>query len=127
MVRRYWEAWRGGSVHELQEFWHPDIEWRAIEGAPDDVGEMHGREAHRAYYQDWVDMFDDLRATPLEVIDAGGNQVVSVQHVSGRAKLSGAETTLDYAIVYTIRDGVIGRGKEYATRTEALEGVGLRE
>ncbi len=72
-------------------------------------------------------MFDDLRATPLEVIDAGGNQVVSVQHVSGRAKLSGAETTLDYAIVYTIRDGVIGRGKEYATRTEALEAVGLRE
>ena len=34
-------------------------------------------------------------------------------------------TDLTYATVYTIRDGKIARGREYATRAEALEAVGL--
>jgi ketosteroid isomerase-like protein len=46
--------------------------------------------------------------------------VVVVNRVSGRAKLSGVETDLTYAIVYTVRDGRIVRGREYATRDEAV-------
>ena len=30
------------------EFWHPDINYRAAEGALDDVGVMRGRDAVRA-------------------------------------------------------------------------------
>ena len=43
------------------------------------------------------------------------------------AKLSGAETDLAFAIVYTIRDGKIARGRQYWNREEALEAAGLRE
>jgi ketosteroid isomerase-like protein len=46
---------------------------------------------------------------------------------SGRAKLSGIETELTYAVVYTIRDGKIARGREYMTLEEALEAGRLRE
>jgi ketosteroid isomerase-like protein len=31
------------------------------------------------------------------------------------------------AVVYTIRDGKIAVGREYGTREEAVEAVGLRE
>jgi ketosteroid isomerase-like protein len=46
---------------------------------------------------------------------------------SGRAKLSGVETELTFAVFYTIRDGQIARGREYWTRDEALEAAGLPE
>ena len=33
----------------MADFWAADINWRAIEGAPDDVGVMQGPEALRRY------------------------------------------------------------------------------
>jgi ketosteroid isomerase-like protein len=65
--------------------------------------------------------------THLEPIDAGEDQVVAVLRVMGRAKLSGVETDLIFATLYTIREGKIARGREYATRDDALEAAGLRE
>jgi ketosteroid isomerase-like protein len=50
-----------------------------------------------------------------------------VTRISGRAKLSGVETDLTYAAVYTIRDGKIARGREYWTKEQALEAAGLRK
>ena len=104
-----------------------DVDWRAMAGAPDDHGPIHGKDAMRAYVQDWFDMFDDVRWEPVELIDAGGNQVVAVVRLTGRAKLSGVETDMTYAIVHTIRDGKGAVGREYATRQEALEAAGLSE
>ena len=72
-------------------------------------------------------MFDDFKVEPVELIDAGGDKVIAVLRNSGRAKLSGVETDLTYAIVWTIRDGRIARGREYWTRDDALEAAGLRE
>jgi ketosteroid isomerase-like protein len=80
--------------------------------ALDDRGPMHGKDAVRAYVQDWLDMFDDFKVEPVELIDAGEDQVIAVIRNSGRAKLSGVATDLTYAALYTIRDGKIARGRE---------------
>jgi ketosteroid isomerase-like protein len=105
--------------------WAEDINWRAIEGAPDDVGEMHGRDRLVRYYADWFEMFDDLRATPEELIDAGEGRVIVVQHVTGRAKASGVPTELRLAVVYTIRDNRVASGREYISLDAALEALDL--
>jgi len=126
VVKAALDAWPRG-LDALAEYWTDDIDHRAIEDALDDRGPMHGKEAVRDYLRDWLDMFDDFKVEPVELIDAGEDQVVGVLRVSGRAKLSGVETDLTYAVVYTIRDGKIARGREYATRKEALEAAGLRE
>jgi ketosteroid isomerase-like protein len=115
------------GLDALSEYWADDIDWRALEGAPDDRGAIHGKGAVRAYVQDWLDTFEDLRGEFAELIDVEGDEVVAVQRISGRAKLSGVTTELTYAVVYTIRDGKIARGREYATREQALEAAGLRE
>jgi ketosteroid isomerase-like protein len=107
--------------------WADDIDYRAAEGALDDHGPIHGKAEMRAYVQDWLDTFDQLKVEPLEVIDAGQDQVIAVLRSSGRAKLSGVETDLTYAALYTFRDGKIAVGREYFTRAEALEAAGLRE
>jgi ketosteroid isomerase-like protein len=108
-------------------FWAPDIDWRAIEGAPDDVGLIKGREALRHYYEQWYEMFDELRGDAEELIDGGEDRVVAVMRVAGRMKGSEAEVDMRLAIVYTVQNGLVVRGREYATREQALAAAGLTE
>jgi len=126
-VRDAAAAFNRGDLNAWWEYWAEDIDYRAVEGAPDDHGPIQGKEAMREYVQDWLDTFDDFRFEPVEITDAGKDKVIAVIRISGRAKLSGVETDLTFAILYTIRDGKVARGREYWTRDEALEAAGLSE
>src|SRR5215207_5890139 len=126
VVRDSVRAFAEGGLAAMAQFWAADIDWRAMEGALDDVGEIRGPAALRAYYQDWIDTFDDIAVVAEELRDAGDGRVVATQHVTGRAKASGVETELRYAVVYTVREGQIVRGREYIDLVTALEAVGLR-
>jgi ketosteroid isomerase-like protein len=125
LVRAAFAAWDVDELDGLEPHLAPDVDWRAIPGAPDDVGLIEGREALRAYYQDWYDTFADLRNDLLDVIDAGEDTVVAHVRASGVARGSGVPTELTYAIVYTLRDGKIVSGREHATREQAMEAAGL--
>jgi ketosteroid isomerase-like protein len=127
VVRQMLQAFADGGLAAMAEFWDPDIDWRAAEGALDDVGEMHGPVAVRRYIQDWIDTFDDFSVVAEELRDVGDDRVLAIQRVNGRAKLSGTETDLRYAVVNTVRDGKVVRGREYLSLDQALAAVGLRE
>jgi ketosteroid isomerase-like protein len=124
VVRDAFTAFAERGFDAMAEFWDADINWRAMEGAIDDVGEMHGREAVRRYLEDWIDVFDDVTNVPEELLDIGDDRVLAVQRATGRAKASGVETEIRYAVVYTLREGKIVRGREYMDRKQALEAVG---
>ena len=100
--------------------WAEDIDHRAIEGAPDDIGPILGRDAMRGYLEDWYEMFPDLVVEPAELLDIGPERVIVVWHVAGTAEQSGVPTELRLSIVYTIRDGRIVHSREYQTKDEAL-------
>jgi ketosteroid isomerase-like protein len=127
VVRRAFQAFADRDLDALEEFWDPDIVWRAAEGAIDDVGEMHGPAAVRRYMQDGFDIFDDLSFVVEEVRGVGDDGVLSVQRLKGRAKLSGIEIELRYATVSTVREGKVVRGREYLSVEDALKAVGLEE
>jgi ketosteroid isomerase-like protein len=120
-------AFNRGDLDAASDYWTDDLDYRAAEGAPDDPGPIHGKAAGRAYVQDWLDTFDDFRGEVTEFIDAADDVIIAVMRITGRARLSGAETDLTFAAAYTIRDGKIARGREYWTREDALEAAGLRE
>ncbi|MFL5885152.1 MAG: nuclear transport factor 2 family protein [Thermoleophilaceae bacterium] len=122
LIRTYFEAF-GGGVDDVARYWHPDIDWRAMAGAPDDVGVIRGHEALRAYYQDWIDTFDDLRGEVDEILFDEGDRVAAVVRNSGRGRSSGVATRGRYYVVCIVRDGQITSGREYGTREEALEAV----
>jgi ketosteroid isomerase-like protein len=105
--------------HMRDHAWDPDIDWRAIEGAPDDVGVMHGRDRLRRYYAEWEEMFDELTMDAREIF-AVGDRVVAVVHVTARSRSADVPTELDYCIVYDVRDGRVVSGREYHTREEAV-------
>jgi ketosteroid isomerase-like protein len=126
-VRDAAEAFNRGDLDTWFGDVAEDIDYRAVEGAPDDHGPINSKDALRAYVQDWQDTFDDFTSEPVELIDAGEENVIAVTRISGHAKLSGIETDLTYAALYTFRDGKIVRGREYWTRDEALDAAGLSE
>ena len=116
VVRRFWSS----PLTELADVVDDDVAYRAIEGAPDDVGVMHGRDALARYLADWAETFADF-STELEEAEAiDDDRVVAVGRAAGRARVSGVETELRVAILYTVRDGRIVRGREYMTKDEAL-------
>jgi ketosteroid isomerase-like protein len=121
VVRRQFEALERGGLDAMVEFWHPEIDWRAVEGAADDAGVLHGRDRMRRYYEDWTETFETITTTVEEVLLDEGERLVVKLRVSGRGRASGAPADASYFVVYTIRDGLIVRGREYATAEEALE------
>jgi ketosteroid isomerase-like protein len=127
VVRKAYEAFAREGLDRFTEHFTDDVDYRAVEGAPDDRGPIHGKDAVRAWLQDWIDTFHEFWFEPIELIDAGEDTVVAVERFGGRAKLSGVETDQTEAVVYSIRDGKLARCREYATRHEALEAVGLSE
>jgi ketosteroid isomerase-like protein len=124
VVQAQFEAFVRGGLDAMEEYWDPDIDWRAMEGAPDDVGEIRGPAAMRRYYAEWVEMFDDIKIVATVVRDMGDGRVVTEQQVTAKAKRGGGITRLDYAAVQTVRDGKVVRGREYATVEEALAATG---
>jgi ketosteroid isomerase-like protein len=120
VVRRQFAAFTDGGLDAMAAFWHPDVEWRAVEGAADDVGPIHGEVALRRYYQDWLDSLDDLSAELEEVLAEDGDRVAVTMRNSGRGRASGVAIEGRYHVVCTVRDGLIVSGREYATREEAI-------
>ena len=88
---------------------------------------MHGKDAVRAYLEDWLDTFEDFRVEPVELINVGEEQVVGTLRYSGRARHSDVKVDSLFAAVFVIRHGQIVGGGEYKTRTQALEAAGLEE
>ena len=110
-----------------EHVWAPDIDHRAVEGAPDDVGPIIGRDAMRAYIADWYEMFADLTMAPEEIIDGGSERVIVVWRLAGTARASGVPAELRFTGVYTIRNNRVVRGREYMTKDEALAAIGSEE
>jgi len=116
VVRASYEAFASGGLDRYMEYFTDDVDYRA-----DDTGPLHGKEALRAFFQDWIATFDGFTMEPVEVIDAGEDTVVVVERFAGCAKLSGIETDQIAGEVFTLRNGKIARGREYLTREQALE------
>jgi ketosteroid isomerase-like protein len=127
VVRRSLAAFSSEGIDGAARSWDAQIDWRAIEGAADDIGIINGLNAMRRWLGEWFEMFEDVRNEPEELIDAPGDHVVAVQRVSCKSRRTGLRVESRYAVAYTVRDGKINRGREYRTRGEALKAVGLEE
>jgi ketosteroid isomerase-like protein len=127
VVEAAYGAFANDGLEHFLAYWADDLNHRSIEGAPDDRGPLHGKDAMRAYLQDWIDTFDDFRLEIIELIEADETTVVAFLRFAGRAKLSGIETDQALGCVFSIDDGKIARGREYATRAQTLKAAGLSE
>ena len=128
VVKVAYEAFARGGLDRFAEHFTDDVEYHVLAGADDLIhGPIHGKDALRAWLQDWIDMFEGFSMQLVELIDAGGITVFTAERYGGRARLSGVETDSANWTVFTIHDGKIAGGRECETREQALEAAGLRE
>jgi ketosteroid isomerase-like protein len=85
-----------------------------------------GHEGLRQWFRDFYEVWDNVEARVVEVIEAG-DDVISVIDYRARGRASGAEVEMGMAGVWTIQAGKVVRAAWFTTRDEAFEAVGLRE
>jgi ketosteroid isomerase-like protein len=125
LVRRSWQS--VSSDGELPfELYDADLR---IENMPEFPiqGPYDGHEGLAQWWEDLIEVIEDLRFEVKEVIDLGDERVLSVQRALGRATHTGIEMDVLWASVVTLREGKIVRLQGYWTPEQAREAVGLRE
>jgi ketosteroid isomerase-like protein len=103
------------------EYVHPQIEWQTVFLGDTYRGHL---ETARAW-DDFLPWAEDYRPSLEEVADLGVENVFAVVALVGKSRDSDAHMNARFFDVFTIRETLIVRIEEYATRTEALEAVRL--
>ena len=118
----------GASGELLAELAHPDFVWdmSTFRGWPERQT-YPGLEGARQFLADWTDSWEDWKLELRELIDAGDETVVAIVHQSGRSKATGLPVEMDFAQVWTVRDGRQLRMRMYADPDEGRRAAGLAE
>jgi uncharacterized protein len=120
-VRDAIDAINRGDVDGFFARTHADFEWTVLEESPL-AGTYRGREEVRAYVEEWLNTFDEVRLAIEELVEMNDHVLVVVQG-SGGGKASGVEVTNRFCQLWTVSEGVPAQMREYATRDQALAAV----
>jgi ketosteroid isomerase-like protein len=126
VVRRVYAAFAARDWEALGDLCHPDLDYETLGVAP---GRLGGFRTVTDFFDAWAGLYGEFRVEAEEVVEAG-EQVVAIERHSARGlKGSEAEGMVghSFACLFTFRDGKVSQVKEYATREDALEAVGLSE
>jgi uncharacterized protein (TIGR02246 family) len=121
LARRAAERYGAGDVDGYAELFAEDATFHASPTWPE-AGPWVGREAIRAYGHEWRGMWENLE---LEVrsVHASGDRVAALCTWRMRGPRSGAHGDLDFALVFTMRDGLIVEGRFFDEPEQALAAV----
>jgi ketosteroid isomerase-like protein len=103
----------------------PAIVWQVRSDLPD-AQTYTGHEGFRRLLGTFEEVLDEHWYQPVEFLEAG-DQVVVPLRWGGRGKASRVASELEEAWVFTLSDGKVTHVNEFATRSAALESVGLSE
>ncbi|HEV7565937.1 MAG TPA: nuclear transport factor 2 family protein [Microbacteriaceae bacterium] len=104
---------------------HPDIEWvEHLDRADRRV--YHGHEGVRESWERWLEQWGEYAFEVEQLVDYGDDVlIVAREHARGRA--SGANVSSRIYSVFTVREGMLARYREFYVEELALEAVGLAE
>jgi ketosteroid isomerase-like protein len=115
------EAARAAASSQLDgwlEFFSEEIEWEAVEDAPD-AGTYRGHAGIRGYFEDWNSTVDGIHWEIGEMTEFGDSGVVADTRVRAQVKGTDSEMVFDYSHAFWIADGNT-RIKEFREHDDAL-------
>jgi ketosteroid isomerase-like protein len=124
-------AYRTGDVNDLrpfaEKFWDPEVVFEPAGVLPESRS-VHGRSEVLRFIEGQMQAFEPgtMWMKPLEYIDVGERLVVPYGW-GGRARHTGIEMEFTFVHVITTRQGRMVRMEAFASKSEALEAVGLSE
>jgi uncharacterized protein len=108
VVKRSNAAFNRRDRDETFARYHPDVEWRDLQHAPDAPECVRGIAAVHTIWDQWDAPFDEFTAEVEEYVDAG-ECVVVVTRWRARGGASGLAVDQRTADLYTFEDGKIVR------------------
>ncbi len=127
VVRRGYEAFSRGDLSTAMEPMAPDVEWAGVLVRLLGVNPVRGKDALlRFFTRDLPQGFTDFEARPSSLEDLGDAVLVET-HYSGRGRASGASVSLTCFSLIAFDGGRVVSFRDYDTKEEALEAVGLSE
>jgi ketosteroid isomerase-like protein len=75
----------------------------------------------------WPEQWDEFRIEPPRVIADPGDYVAVAARTRGRGKQSGVEVDMEFAFLFTVREGKIAEWQIFVSEDQALEAAGLSE
>jgi ketosteroid isomerase-like protein len=124
VVQQAYEEFREtGEITE--QFAHPDFVWDMSHytGWPEQQM-YYGVEGATRFITEWRDAWDDW-VWEVRSIHAAGDKVVVIAYQSGRSKSTGVRVEMNFAQVFTVKDGRQTRMEMYSDLDEALAAAGV--
>jgi ketosteroid isomerase-like protein len=122
------EAWVRGDLDAYFKLCDPAVEWDTsnFEGWPeDDI--YHGHTGVRRFFEDWRASWEQYEAGVEEYFDIDGERVLAYWWQRGEGRGSRIPVQMDWALICTLKRGLVWRMEAFSDRREALEAVGLAE
>ena len=127
IIREMFERFAAGDRESWREVFAEDVVWdTSATSLVAMAGVYEGHSGMERFFIDWLGTWENPALQPVELIDAG-DSVVGVFHWNARGRTSGIPTEMTMFGVYDLEDDRVVRYRQYDTREQALEAVGLRE
>jgi ketosteroid isomerase-like protein len=123
VVRRTVETFAAGEDVFAKGLVSADSEWHPAAELPG-VETYVGPEGFAEFMDLWTEGFEDWKVR-LKDVRGRGDRVIAFAHQAGVGKASGAPVDMDFAMVFTVRDGVVTDVRAFLDDDEALAAVGL--
>ena len=128
VVRRSYQAFNEEGLPGASAFWDREIVWSTDPMVPE-PGVYTGFEKVRTYLEGFVRAFGAWHIDIQELIDLGGDEVLSVLAIGGRppGQTAGETRFLDWAWLVSVRDCKITQVRSFLDKDRAFEAAGLEE
>ena len=121
LIRRFEQCWARRDLDAALECTHPEMEFDWSDSTGPFRGTYRGHEQLVRFWTEMWDAWDEFGPHSEDLIECGPERVVAVTVVRARGKGSGIEIEARAAMLWTVREGKILRGKLFQTKEEALE------
>lgn len=124
LVRQGYEAWNSGDRQWVLDHMTEDVEWHTPPEDPD-PGVFRGHEGVVQFWDQWRELFGQMRFRPEDVTAEGNHVVVNARRM-GRGSRSGVEITERVSQVFRFTDeGKCDCVKEFYDESHALAAAGI--
>ena len=126
LARAMHEAFNRGDTDFVVAQLHADLEWEEDTAAFPGIEPLYcGPQGFAEWNRFISESWEEFRANPSELIDAG-DDVVIASDVQARGAGSGIDVTMQVHQIWTFREGKLTRRRYFLNRDAALEAAGLR-
>jgi ketosteroid isomerase-like protein len=128
VVRQAFEAFNANGLSAMAETWDPEIVWHTDPTVPE-PGVYEGKDAVRAYLEGFIRAFGAWHLEVQDLIDLGGEDVLSVMTALGRPLGQTQQETqfLEWCHISSVRNNKAVRIRSFLDKERAFEAAGLSE